>query len=88
MNTKCKNSERIERLVMMIGRSAASRRQLIADLDLHQKAIRNFRVNYITPSIASGFVKMVLPESPNSPYQAYQLTEKGLELLDKLTENK
>ena len=87
MNTKCKNNERIERLVMMIGRSAASRRQLIADLDLHQKAIRNFRVNYIAPSIASGFVKMVLSESPNSPYQAYQLTEKGLELLDKLTEN-
>ena len=87
MNTKCKNNERIERLVKMIGRSAVPRRQLIADLDLHQKAIRNFRVNYINPSIASGFVKMALPDSPNSPHQAYKLTQKGLDLLDKLTDN-
>jgi hypothetical protein len=37
-----------------------------------------FRLNYMLPSMESGYIEMTFPDSPNHPNQHYRLTEKGL----------
>lgn len=43
-----------------------------------------FRVNYIIPSLSSGYVEMKYPDNPNHPNQRYRLTTKGKRLKTKL----
>lgn len=86
MNTKIKTDERIKRLVLAIGRDTISRRGIIDTLDLRQTSRRNFCENYLYPAADLGLVKMKYQEIPNLPDQAYLLTEKGLEFLEKLEE--
>jgi predicted HTH transcriptional regulator len=43
-----------------------------------------FRVNYIIPSLNSGYVEMKYPNRPNHPNQRYSLTAKGERLKTKL----
>ena len=47
---------------------------------LSLKGRDNFRVNYLGPAMADGYVAKLYPESDNRPDQAYYLTEKGKEL--------
>ena len=42
----------------------------------------NFLNNYLSPTIANGYVEPLYPDSPNHPKQKYRLTEKGNELLN------
>jgi len=84
MNTKHKTEERVKRLVEVIGNGTLPRRQLIADLDLRQESRRNFYANYLHPAIDKGYVCMMIPDSPNSPEQAYRLTANGLDFLEEL----
>ena len=84
MNIKTKTDDRVNRLVRIIGTDVLPRRELIAALGLRQSARRNFRDNYLKPATAKGLVIMQYPEVPSRPEQAYQLTAKGLELLEKL----
>lgn len=51
---------------------------------LHLKGRDNFRVNYLTPAIKAGYVTMRYPDMPKHKSQAYFLTAKGLELLQRL----
>jgi len=88
MNTKIKTEERIERLVMEIGKGSLPRRALIAGLGLRQDARRNFRDNYMKPATSRGLVKMRFPEIPSLPEQQYVLTEKGLEFWEELKSKK
>ena len=88
INTKVKTEDRIERLVMVIGKNSLPRRQLIADLGLRQDARRNFRDNYMKPATSRGLVKMKYPEIPSLPEQQYTLTEKGLEFWEELKSKK
>ena len=39
---------------------------------------------YITPAMEQGYIRMLYPDHPNSPDQAYLLTAKGLELYNAL----
>ena len=84
VNTKIKTGERVRRLVKVIGKGSIPRRELIADLGLHQDARRNFRDNYLKPAIARGLVIMQYPDVPSRPEQAYRLTADGLDFLEKL----
>jgi hypothetical protein len=80
-----KAAERIRRVVMVIGREPLPRKEIIADLGLRQASRRNFHDNYLTPAITEGYVRMLFPNVPNMPEQAYRLTAKGLDLLAELT---
>ena len=44
----------------------------------------NFRINYILPALAAGYVEMSIPDTPTSPKQHYLLTAKGIALQKKL----
>jgi len=88
MNTKVKTEERIERLILAIGKDSLPRRALIAGLGLRQDARRNFRDNYMKPATRRGLIKMLFPEVPSCPEQAYRLTEKGVEFWEELRSKK
>ena len=75
---------RVLKLVLVIGKDTLPRKQIMADLDLGGR--RNFLDRYQNPAFAKGYIKMLFPESPNSPEQAYRLTAKGLELFESLTQ--
>ncbi len=86
MNTKKKTDDRVRRLVVTIGKGALSRKELIAALGLRQESRRNFYYNYVNPARDLGLVQMQYPERPSLPEQAYQLTGKGLVMLENLRE--
>ena len=50
MNTKVKTEERVQRLVMVMGKGAHPRRELMAVLGLRQESRRNFYDNYMKPA--------------------------------------
>lgn len=79
-----KVEKRVQKLIMVIGNETLPRKEIMADLELNGR--RNFMARYLNPAIECGLVKMFLPESPNSPDQAYRLTSKGLQLLEKMNE--
>ena len=45
-----------------------------------------FRNNYIKPLLDDGYLRMTIPNKPQSSNQRYRLTQKGAELLNKVTE--
>ncbi len=47
-----------------------------------------FRKKYIYPLLDAEIIQMTIPDKPNSRYQKYQLTVKGLELIELLKSNK
>jgi hypothetical protein len=85
MNTKVKIEERVQRLVMVMGKGAHPRRELMEALGLRQESRRNFYDNYMKPARAKGLVTMQCPEHPSIPEQAYRLTANGLEYLEDLS---
>ena len=86
MNTKIKTTERVEQIVLAIGRDTISRRGIISALHLHQKGRRNFCDNYLYPAMDLGLVRMKYQDVPSMPEQAYLLTKKGLDFLEELEE--
>ena len=85
MNTKVKTEERLQRLVMVMGRGTHPRRELMEALGLRQESRRNFYDNYMKPAKARGLVSMQCPGRPSTPEQAYRLTADGLEYFEKLS---
>lgn len=85
MNTKIKIEERVQRLVMVMGKGAHPRRELMAALGLRQESRRNFYDNYMKPARARGLVTMQCPGHPSIPEQTYRLTADGLEYLEELS---
>ena len=85
MNTKIKIEERVQRLVMVMGKGAHPRRELMAALGLRQESRRNFYDNYMKPARARGLVTMQCPGHPSIPEQTYRLTADGLEYLEGLS---
>ena len=55
-------------------------REALQDL-LHLQDRKSFRARYLRPALADEFIKMTIPDKPNSPLQRYQLTEKGRQWL-------
>ena len=72
----------IERIVLAIGEQKLTRQEIMDALSL--KGIRNFRENYLEPSIRLGYVNMLYAGASNHPNQAYYLTKKGLKLYQSL----
>lgn len=42
-----------------------------------------FRQKYISPLMAEGLLSMTIPDKPNSRLQKYQITPKGMRLLNR-----
>lgn len=41
----------------------------------------SFRAIYLVPSLKAGLIEMTIPDKPNSRFQKYRLTKKGMTLL-------
>ena len=78
---------RIQKLVLVIGKSALPRRAIVDGLHMRQKSRAIFINNYLKPAVAQGMVGMTCPAHPNLPEQAYRLTAKGLDLYAELTKD-
>ena len=74
-------------MVACLGKETKPRRELMAELGLRESSRRNFRVNYISPAIGHGYVRMTIPRVPSCPEQAYALTQNGLDLLAELPQD-
>jgi hypothetical protein len=72
----------INKIVMAIRGNTVSSREIMVSMKL--KGGDSFRKRYLYPSIESGYVSMLYPNSPKRRDQAYYLTDKGLQLLSKL----
>lgn len=51
------------------------KQELMARLGLRNE--KHFRVAYLTPALASGYLERTIPDKPRSSQQCYQLTAKG-----------
>ena len=71
--------ERVKKVVRALGTETMTRRGIMGTMDLRGR--RSFLQYHLTPAMDQGFVRFVYPKSPNSPDQAYRLTEKGQALL-------
>ena len=80
-----KADARVQKLILVIGKQALPRRQIIADLGLKQHSRKSLLENYLWPAHEQGYIEFAYPNSPHKPEQAYKLTEKGLELYYQLT---
>ena len=76
---------RVQKLLLVIGKQALPRRQIMADLGLRQKSRKSLIDNYLKPAYSQGYIDFAYPNSPNKPEQAYKLTDKGLEQYKALT---
>ena len=76
--------QRVEKLIVVIGKAVIPRRQIVAELDMRQSSRHTFINNYLKPAVANGYVEMANPKSPNTPGQAYRLTAKGIALYTRL----
>ena len=77
-----KVDKNIARIILAIRGNTASTREIMAAMKL--KGGDNFRNRYLYPSIESGYVSKLYPDSESRPDQAYYLTDKGLQLLSEL----
>lgn len=72
----------VHRLVMVIGTQTLQRQEIMGKLGIRSRD--KFRENYKEPAMSGGYIDLAIPDKPKSKNQAYYLTAKGLELLDKL----
>ena len=80
-----KAEERVQKLVLAIGKQTLPRKQILAELGLRQLSRKSFIENYLQPARNHGFIGFAYPNSPHKPEQAYRLTAKGLELYIELS---
>ena len=76
---------RVQKLVLTLGNVSMPRKELMDRLGLKQGSRRVFIYNYFKPAVELGYVKLLMGHIPNAPEQAYRLTKKGLDLLEKLS---
>ena len=67
-------------LVKAIGKKQVKVDEMMETIGLKHR--QTFRVNYLAPAIAAGFVTFLYPDSPRHPRQRYLLTPKGIMLLN------
>jgi len=78
------DDELIAKLVLNFS-GEKSRSELMAELEL--KHAGNFRDNYLNAALENNYIEMTLPDKPQSKYQKYRLTKKGLDLQIYLKKN-
>ncbi len=76
-------SERVKRLILAIGMSEKSVKEMMEAVGL--KGRPSFLEYSLSPAISEGLVKMKHPDSPRHPRQKYLLTVKGLAVYDECT---
>ena len=81
--TSNKKARRIKALLSIIGDKGANLKTLMEGLRLRDR--KNLLYTYINPNVEEGNIAMLYPEKPNHPMQSYYLTQKGRELLEKLS---
>ena len=79
------NAENIDRLIIFCT-EARSFGEMLAFMDLTDRT--KFRRKYIHPLLNASILEQTMPDKPNSRNQKYQLTAKGLELVEHLKSNK
>ena len=77
--------EKIDKLIVFCT-EARSFGEMLAFMGLTDRT--KFRRKYIRPLLEAGIIEQTMPEKPNSRKQKYQLTAKGLELIEHLKSNK
>ena len=77
--------ENIDKLIVFCT-EARSFGEMLAFMGLTDRT--KFRRKYIRPLLEAGIIEQTMPEKPNSRNQKYQLTAKGLELIEHLKRNK
>ena len=81
--TSSKKKKRLIILFSLIGDKGANLKTLMDKMKLKHR--QNFLNTYINPNVEEGNIAMLYPEKPNHPMQSYYLTQKGRELLEKLS---
>lgn len=82
---KTKGEQRVQKMVLVIGKQMLPRRQIMADLGLKQKSRQAFIDHYWRPAWEKGLIDLAHPNVPQLPEQTYRLTAKGLDLYAQLT---
>ena len=77
------DDENTIRLVLTMGAAKLSIKEIMTAIGL--KGRDNFLNLYLNPAIENGFVRLLYPDSPRHPRQKYQLTVKGMMLLNQLS---
>ena len=77
--------ENIDKLIVFCT-EARSFGEMLAFMGLTDRT--KFRRKYIRPLLEADIIEQTMPEKPNSRNQKYQLTAKGLELVEHLKRNK
>ena len=72
----------IVRLLAAIGTQEMSVKQMMGAIGLKHRP--TFLENYLNPSIANGYIRLLFPESPRHPRQKYLLTVKGIAAYNEL----
>ncbi len=72
----------IMRLLAAIGTQEMSVKQIMEAIGLKHRP--TFLENYLNPSIANGYVRLLYPNSPRHPRQKYLLTVKGIAVYNEL----
>lgn len=60
--------------------------ELQSTINLSPKSRRLFKEQYIDKALEQGLIAMTHPESPRHPQQKYKLTEKGIIVLNTISE--
>lgn len=78
--------EHITHRLIWVMDNAMSRTEIMNRLELRNRAY--FMENYLEPALMQGLIVMTIPDKPQSKYQKYTLTQKGLELKKQLKSEK
>ena len=71
----------VVKLVDTIGYHWLSAKELCVIMGFRSR--NSFRINYLQPAVSLGLISLSIPNSPQSPYQKYGLTEIGKALLNR-----
>ena len=82
---KTKADQRVQKMVLVIGKKMLPRRQIMADLGLKQSSRQAFIDHYWRPAWEQGLIDLAHPNVPHLPEQTYRLTANGLDLYSQLT---
>jgi Fic family protein len=72
-------TDQVKKLIKVLGRKTLTAGELMQLLKLSHKP--TFRKNYLHPAMNNGYIEMNIPDKPNSRFQKYSLTSKGMEYI-------
>lgn len=79
-------SDQVKVLIMCLKNTEISIPELQKMINLSPKSRRLFKEQYINQALEKGLIVMTHPESPRHPKQKYKLTEKGIIVLNTISE--